>query len=185
MKLRIDSIKDSPHSFPFEGDAEWRRAAGEAIPELVAEGGEVPRATLRAYRVGQDLLLEGRLDGALGLECSRCLARYRHPLREPFRLLLEPSGKRVPADPEAARSLLANGFCLRDELELGWFQGHVIDLTPLLLEVVALAIPVQPLCREACRGLCPQCGVDRNHNTCDCGAPSESSPFALLESLKE
>jgi uncharacterized protein len=185
MKLRIDSIKDTPQSFPFEADEEWRRAAAETIPELAADGGEIPSTTLRAYRVGQDLLLEGKLEGALGLECSRCLTRYRHPLLEPFRLLLEPSGKRVPADPEAARLLLANGFCLGDELELGWFQGHELDLTPLFLEVVALAIPVQPLCREDCKGLCPQCGVDRNQSRCDCAAPRESSPFAVLESLKE
>ncbi len=185
MKLRIDSIKDTPQSFPFEGDDDWKRAAAEAIPEFAAEGGRVPDAALRAYRVGQDLLLEGRLDGALGLECSRCLARYRHALLEPFRLLLEPAGKRVPADPEAARSLADNGFCLGDELEMGWFQGHEIDLTPLFMEVVALAIPVQPLCREECRGLCPQCGVDRNQETCDCAAPRDTSPFAVLETLKE
>ena len=185
MKLRIDSIKDTPQSFPFEADEEWKREAAAAIPELAAEGGEVPGTTLRAYRVGQDLLLEGELRGALGLECSRCLARYRHALLEPFRLLLEPSGKRVPADPEAARSLVTYGFCLGDELEVGWFQGHELDLTPLFLEVVALAIPVQPLCREDCKGLCPQCGVDRNQSSCDCAAPREASPFAVLESLKE
>ena len=52
-------------------------------------------------------------------------------------------------------------------------------------KVVALAIPVQPLCREECRGLCPQCGVDRNRETCDCAAPRDASPFAVLATLKE
>src|SRR5690606_29976088 len=52
--------------------------------------------------------------------------------------------------------------------EMGWFHGPEIDLRALLREVVALALPVQPLCRESCRGLCPACGVDRNVEPCDC-----------------
>ncbi len=185
MKLRIDQIKDSPQAFEFSADDSWSRAAIAVVPELGAEGGEVPHAQVRAYRVGQDLLIEGRLEGSLGLECSRCLARYRHALSEPFRLVLEPAGRRLPADPEAAKALATQGFCLGDELEMGWFQGHELDLTSLFLEAVALALPVQPLCREACQGLCPQCGVDRNDAACDCAAPRESSPFAILASLKE
>lgn len=185
MKLRIDQIKDTPQSFAFEGDEAWCRAAVAVIPELGAEGGRVPTATVRAYRIGQDLLLEGSLDGALGLECSRCLARYRHPLLEPFRLVLEPAGRRLPADPEASKSLATQGFCLGDELEMGWFQGHELDLTSLFLEAVALALPVQPLCRDDCKGLCPRCGVDRNRAACECAVPRESSPFAVLASLKE
>ena len=184
MKVRVDQVKESPEEVEFSGDPTWNRAAEERIPELAAPGSEALAVELRSYRIGTDLLLEGRLRGALGLECGRCLARYRHALAESFRLVLEPAGARLPADPEAARSLAEHGFCLGDELELGWFQGHEIDLTPFVLEVVALAIPVQPLCRESCKGLCPQCGADRNETECGCEAPRDTSPFAVLKSLQ-
>ncbi len=105
--------------------------------------------------MGQDVYIEGALTGALAPECARCLVRYREPLREPFRLVLEPAGTRVPAEPDAARELARHGMCLVDELDMGWFQGHEIDLGSFLREVLTLALPVQPLCREDCRGLCP------------------------------
>ena len=88
------------------------------------------------------------------------------------------------SEPEAARDLSRIGMCLGDELEMGWFQGPEIDLRSLLREVVALAIPVQPLCKDECLGLCPRCGADRNRETCDCEAERPASPFAALEALR-
>lgn len=184
MKLRVDRIKETPGRHEFAGDAAWNAAAMEALPELAGAQARPIEVSLRAYRVGGDLLLEGELRCVAELECARCLKRYRHPLVESFRLVLEPVRARVPPDPEAVRTLAAAGMCLGEELEFGWFQGHEIDLTPFLLEVVALALPVQPVCKTECRGLCPRCGIDRNEASCDCVSPRDVSPFAVLERLK-
>jgi hypothetical protein len=51
-------------------------------------------------------------------------------------------------------------------------------------EVIALLFPVQPLCREDCRGLCPHCGVDRNVETCSCPETRRPSPFEVLRGLR-
>jgi uncharacterized protein len=184
MKIQVERLKQTPTELAFGADDPGWSEALASVPELRGTLAEVPEVTLRAYRMGQDVYLEGRLEGALELECSRCLVRYRSPLREPFRLVLEPAGGRVPAEPEAARELARLGMCLGDELEMGWFQGPEIDLRSLLREVVALAVPVQPLCREECRGLCPRCGVDWNRETCGCEAERPASPFAVLGSLR-
>lgn len=184
MKLLVDRVKDTPQTFTFSADPTWCESAALRLPELGGEGAEPLKTEVRAYRVINDLLFEGRLEGALSLECSRCLARYRHALLEPYRLVLELAGNRVPADPEAAALLAGSGFCLGDELEMGWYQGHEIDLGPLWLEIAALAIPVKPICRENCRGLCPRCGVDRNQTECSCKERETSSPFAALIKLK-
>lgn len=213
MKILVDRLKGTPTDFRFEPDDPGWAEARDVVPELSGELAETPTASVRAHRMGADLYLEGELDGALELECSRCLARYRHPLHEPFRLVLEPAGARVPSEPEAARDLARLGMCLGEELELGWLQGPEIDLRAFLREVVALALPVQPLCREDCRGLCPRCGADRNVEPCRCrpersqedegaregkagaepgtrppGEREESkrsrSPFAVLEALR-
>lgn len=184
MKLRVDRIKETPAGVEFAGEPEWNARVAEALPELEGAEARPIEVSLRAYRVGGDLLLEGELRCAAELECARCLKRYGHPLVESFRLVLEPVRARVPPDPEAVRALAETGMCLGEELELGWFQGHEIDLTRFLVEVVALALPVQPVCRADCRGLCPRCGIDQNEASCDCESPRDASPFAVLERLK-
>ena len=135
--------------------------------------------------MGEDLYLEGSVEGRLELECGRCLARYGHRLREPFRLVLEPAGSRRPADPEGAEALERDGVCLGEEIEVGWYRGTEIDLGAVLFEVVALALPVKPLCRDECAGLCSRCGVDLNLGPCGCPEIETGSPFAVLKALRE
>lgn len=184
MRLLVDRLKETPSVHRFEDTEEWWGSLRASLAEL--EGGPARPFgfELRAHRMGEDLYLEGVLTGALELGCSRCLARYRHPLRETFRLVLEPAAQRVPADPEAARALAQFGMCPGDELETGWFRGSEIDLGEFFRELVALCMPVQPVCREECRGLCPQCGADRNLKSCRCVEAGRSSPFAVLRGLR-
>ncbi len=63
------------------------------------------------------------------------------------------------------------------------FDGETLDLEPLLREQFVLAIPYSPLCREDCKGLCPQCGIDRNTGTCACEKPIDPR-LAALKGLK-
>jgi uncharacterized protein len=184
MKLLIDRLTETPTSEDFEVGAAWWRAhavPGTGLPE---EPAGPFRVRVRAWKQGEDVLLEGVLEGAFELECGRCLARYRQPLRESFRLVLEPAGTRVPGDPEAAQALARDGLCLGDELETGWYRGAEIQVDSLCLELIALALPVQPLCREDCAGLCPRCGADRNTTPCECAELRPESPFAALASLR-
>jgi uncharacterized protein len=184
MKILVDRLKDSPTPLAFDEEPAWRAALEEAIPEVAAALAGPIHVALRAHRMGQDVYLEGKVTGELALECGRCLARYRAPLSEPFRLVLTPAGSRVPAEPEAAQALARFGLCLGDELETGWFQGHEIELGGVIRELVALALPVQPVCKEECLGLCPRCGADRNAGSCGCPDSRSKKPFAALEALR-
>ena len=184
MRILLDRLADTPTDLSFEADGAWWRAYMSPGPELPAELEQPLRIALRAHTMGEDLYLEGTLVGELPLECGRCLARYRHALHEPFRVVLEPSGTRVPADPEGARALVRDGMCLGEDVETGWYRGSEIELAPFFHEVVATTLPVQPLCREDCAGLCPRCGGDRNLAACDCSEFEKPSPFAVLEKLR-
>jgi uncharacterized protein len=184
MKMFVDRLKDSPTALDFDEEPPWRADLEREIPVLAEAVATPIRVTLRAHRMGQDLYLEGALTGSLVLECGRCLARYRAPLSEPFRLVLSPAGSRVPAEPEAAEALDRFGLCLGDELETGWFQGHEIELDGFVRELAALALPVQPICKEDCLGLCPRCGADRNAGRCGCPDSRSTTPFAALEALR-
>jgi uncharacterized protein len=183
-KIPVERLTPTPTAYDLEGDAAW-------WARLLASGLELPREpvqpfrfALRAHRMGEDLYLEGVAEGEIELECSRCTARYRHRLREPFRLVLEPAGDRIPADPEAAEALSQYGVCLGDELETAWFRGNEIDLGGFFQELVALSLPVKPLCREDCPGLCGRCGAELAAGPCGCQEKRTDSPFAVLAALR-
>ncbi len=59
----------------------------------------------------------------------------------------------------------------------------MLDLNELLREQFYLALPMKPLCREGCLGLCPQCGADRNTTSCDCRTDWQDPRFAALKTL--
>jgi uncharacterized protein len=183
MKLLLDRLSSSPTAYRFETAPGWWRAAHPAQLGLPEEPAEPFVVTLLAHRIGDDVYLEGSIEGVLEFECSRCVARYRHASREPFRLVLEPAGSRLPADPEAAGALARDGMCLGEEPETGWFRGDEIDLGPFVLEAISLALPVQPLCREDCPGLCGRCGAELAKGACGCAERKPSSPFAVLSAL--
>ena len=184
MKLLVDRLGEDPSELEFTGSADWlARSAGDpALGEALAAPA---RFHLRVHRMGDDLYLEGIAEADFEFGCGRCLGRYRQPVREPFRLVLEPAGSRVPADPEGAEALARDGLVLSDELEAGWFRGSEVQLDHFLQEVIATGLPQKPLCREECAGLCPSCGIDRNVESCECREEQPHSPFAALAGLRD
>lgn len=185
MKLLVDRFSETPTTHQFVVTPDWWAGAAEC-PDPAAEGVTSDLGVeLRGHLMGDDLYLEGEATGVLEPACSRCLGRYRQPVREPFRLVLEPAGDRVPADPEGAARLARDGVCLDEQLDSGWFGGSEIDLGSYIQELIALLLPVQPICRDDCQGLCPNCGVDRNTESCDCASAAASSPFAVLQALRD
>ena len=184
LQLLVDRLSDDPQEFSFAGARPWLEGLSRdaELAEALAEDAEIG---LRAHRMGEDLYVEGALTAAFELGCGRCLKRYRQPVREPFRLVLEPAGARVPADPEGAEALARDGLWLSEELEAGWFRGPEVELGPFFVEVIAAALPFKPLCQEDCAGLCPGCGIDRNEETCDCREERPASPFSVLAGLRD
>lgn len=188
MKLAVDRLRATPSDHRFEARPGWLEER-MATPDDFGGDADMkvfspPVFDLVAYVAQADVCLEGRVAAEIELTCGRCLARYRHALRDEFRLVLEPAGDRDPEEPEAAAALARDGVCLSDELESGWFRGKEIQLDSFFSEVAALALPVQPICREDCAGLCPTCGADRNAADCGCTEAKPTSPFAVLEVLR-
>jgi uncharacterized protein len=184
VKLYPERLTETPTTHEFEGDADWWEESANSDLDIQYTVTRPFHFALLAHTMAENLLIEGTLVGEIEVECSRCISRYRHALREPFRLVLEPARDRSPADPESAAALASDGFCLSDELETGWYRGKELKLSHFLIEVVALALPVQPLCSEDCAGLCPTCGENRNLAACGCEDARPNSPFAALAALR-
>ena len=155
MKLEVERLTAEPRPFAYEEGSTWWSA-------------RMPRAA----RVPREVAEPFRVTGVV----------YRGAGSED--IILEPAGLRTPAEPEAAEALARNGMCLADEVELGWYRGAEIQLDSVCLEMISLALPVKPLCRDDCAGLCPRCGTDRNEAPCGCSETAPNSPFAVLAALR-
>jgi uncharacterized protein len=70
-----------------------------------------------------------------------------------------------------------------DDVSTTFYQDEAIDLSELLREQFYLVLPMKPLCRESCKGLCPQCGVNLNVETCACKPEWEDPRLAALKAL--
>ena len=185
MKISVSRLTATPVAERYApGEGWWRErfAAEKAAPgtDWIAE----PVFNISAAQLGRNIHLSGDFEGSIEPQCGRCLKRYRHALQSAFHLILAPLSDQVPLDPEGGESLERDGICLGEELESGWYRGDELELDSFLSEVIALAWPAQPVCREDCPGLCPQCGVDRSQTRCECEAAKPESPFAVLKALR-
>lgn len=108
-------------------------------------------------------------------QCDRCLGRARFPLAESFDLFYRPAAE-IARDEEVAID--------EGEAEIGFYEGGGIELEDILREQVLLALPMQRVCEEACKGICPVCGRNRNEGECGCSPVVVDDRWSALRQLK-
>jgi uncharacterized protein len=121
-------------------------------------------------RAGDRFHLRGQIGATLQLTCGRCLTSFTQPVDTAVDLTYVPDKAPVGT---AAKDAKGHGpdeeVELQDEdLSTSYYHDHVLDLGEMLREQFYLALPMQPLCRPDCQGLCPVCGKDRNVDPCQC-----------------
>lgn len=174
MKLRVQDISAETRRLAFlEPREEINRAiAGAGTVEYELEG--AVEVNLTHYRAGLDFFFEGQLRIHAKALCSRCAEWFALEDARPFRFVLTPAAAGETAD----RALRA------EDLEHSVYQGEEIDLSALIQEQVVLGIPSKLLCDEACRGLCLDCGINLNNDSCTCNKRFEDPRLAPLRLLK-
>lgn len=173
---------------PPERVSEWlkglpmRDALGAPDPDPQAGHGE---ADLELYADGAHAFAAGTFRGEVTVACSRCVNPVTLHIDEKLRVTFLPRHE-MPADDEAdapADDADDGTEVNEDDLDVFPFDGERIDLEPLFREQFVLAVPFAPLCAETCKGLCPQCGIDRNTASCTCEPPIDPR-LAALKGLK-
>jgi uncharacterized protein len=109
----------------------------------------------------------------LELACSRCLEPFELPVDAEFDVRYLPQSENTGEEREVEE----------DDLTVAFYRDEVIDLGQLLEEQFYLALPMKPLCRDDCQGLCPSCGVNLNVETCGCQVRWEDPRLAGLKAL--
>jgi uncharacterized protein len=159
------------------------------VPDIPTEGlsvtdasalGEVYRdpawrlldVNLRLERDGLDVFVSGEVRAAVSQACGRCL---------------EPSPAEVTATLDVRLvprpSTADNVELAADDLDVDFYDKDLIDIGALIDAETTLALPMKPLCREGCLGLCRVCGGNRNVVKCECPVRPPDPRLAALKDL--
>ena len=156
------------------------------LPEEAQVSGPLSLSA-RLANVGDHVYVDGVIDGTFVRECVRCLKRYEAYVEVPFTAAYQGSDPTVRSRGRAAKDRPQESDeegapeISDEEDDLYVCTGDRVELSEMLREHIILSIPMQPLCREECRGLCPVCGQDRNEEPCSCIEAPKTNPFAILQ----
>lgn len=149
LSIRELTLKGSPVS--LSGTFDLSRILKER--EDILSVGKV-EAELTAVSERGLTQVEGTLTFPIEMPCSRCLQPVKETIAVPFM-------ERFASRPEAVPK--------EDQDEVHLISEDHIKLDSYVEEAVWLALPLAPVCREDCEGLCPECGTNRNNGACGCG----------------
>ncbi|NLC70549.1 MAG: DUF177 domain-containing protein [Desulfuromonadaceae bacterium] len=122
---------------------------------------------------------EGTAATQAELICGRCLEKFLFPLKVEFTLAFS----RFSVDKED-QSGAEERELAEEDVSLIPFAGDELDLREAVQDQLLMALPVRPLCREECLGLCPVCGADRNRESCGCPETAVNPKWAALAGLR-
>ena len=170
MRLFIEQIKE-PQEIAFEF-----RPEECDVPEDIGAATAPIRFEAHVERIQQDIRISGRIAAQMQMTCSRCLLPHEEHLDEPFEVIYLPGA----ADEKKS---LEEIELEEDDLNVSYYHGDFISLTDLVREQLLLMLPIKPLCRENCKGLCPSCGKDLNESECQCSLDIGDPRFSVLKKL--
>ena len=123
---------------------------------------------------GNELFVNGHVDTRAQAECDRCLKPVELPVSADFALeYITGSAYESSETAELTES----------EMSVSVFDGDAIDVDEIVKEQILLAVPTRMLCREDCKGICPECGIDRNTGDCNCVTDDVDPRWAALKNL--
>jgi uncharacterized protein len=120
-----------------------------------------------------EIRVKGHISVSMEADCDRCLEPATCPIDADFELYYRPVaegyGEEVAID--------------KSESEMGFYEGSGVELKDVLREYVLLALPMQRVCNDNCKGICPVCGQNRNQKDCACQAEAVDDRWAALKHL--
>ena len=172
MFFHVRDLESKPGRF----DVNLAPGAVEFLDPKLLQKGHL--TALGKVELISDSLKEIRVTGhvvvSIEADCDRCLEPAPNPIDADFELYYRPVaegfGDEKALDP--------------GEAEMGFYEGDGVELNDVLREYVLLALPMQRLCSETCKGICPVCGQNRNQNLCQCRSHAVDDRWAALKQLK-
>jgi len=171
--IKLDEIKESGYRLSCSKNKDWIEDLFRDIKGIDFTFVNDIRIQAEIFRTGRNIFISGLINTNLKMSCIRCLGDFDFPLETEFQYNLYPSDE---------RELLTEIKINKEDLDLLYYQGDGIDVSPLIREQILLDIPSYPLCRESCKGMCSQCGANLNKGSCQCDKEGViNSKFEILK----
>lgn len=122
----------------------------------------------------EEIRVQGRIESRFEAECDRCLEKAEFPIDREFDLFY----RKAETEAIAAERAIDAG-----EAEIGYYEGEGLELEDVLREQVLLMLPMQRICGESCKGICPVCGQNRNHAECSCSVAPVDDRWSALRNI--
>lgn len=177
--IRLQSIPPEGIVMQYDSPKLWASIFEEFhIPCTVVDG---LVATIDVLPQAEGVLLRGSLRGTLALPCDRCTEESRIALDERFSGFEVYPGETMPDNEEGIFAQETDEAVIRPAE-----KGNGLEINPLAYawEELSLALPIKPLCKPDCKGLCPTCGCNKNTETCSCEEKQGDPRLAVLRGLK-
>lgn len=120
--------------------------------------------------------LDGSIKSTVLTNCDRCGNRFGFDVDQNFHYQL-----RVGEEPEIALEY----NCTDEDCDVVYLSEPFVESSDILKEQLLLALPVNNLCDDKCKGRCERCGINLNEKQCKCKEKNENSPFAILKNLQK
>ncbi|MBD3299576.1 MAG: hypothetical protein GF341_13045 [candidate division Zixibacteria bacterium] len=167
MKLALSTWPEGTKTREFEESDE-----SLGLDKDLYRFSEPIKVNLTVHKASNEVIIEGRVGTTAYADCVRCLEDVAMTVDETFRRVAS-----IVPDAQVSEDSGDPDFTFLPESQPEW------DLTEPLREIVMLALPDNPLCREDCQGLCPICGANRNQESCNCNGAAGRTPLAQLGEL--
>ena len=172
MFIEIENLKSEPlhvhHVFPV-GEIKF-------IHEDAALNEQVAADFILTHR-DCDLHVDGTVETAIRFRCSRCAKEFFRPFSTSFDLYYLPQPRWTSEDGEVELKY--------EDMGVGYYDGAAFDVDLMVLEQIELAMPMNFICREDCKGLCYKCGADLNEKACQCIRDESDSRLSVLLDFKK
>ena len=169
MRIELENLEGSKGDFARVYQPDELNPVDDRV-SLIA-----PAAVKGKVRLsGNQVFVNGHVDTRAQVECDRCLKPVEIPVNADFTLEYI-SG----SDYESSQVVELT----EAEMLVAVFDGEAIDVDEIVKEQVLLTVPTRGLCREDCKGICPECGTDRNTGECSCVTNDIDPRWAALKNL--
>jgi len=170
MRIELENLEGSKGDFAHVYNPEELNPVDERV-KLTAPATVNGKVRLS----GNEVFVNGHFDTRAQVECDRCLKPIELPVSADFELeYITGSEYESTAVAELTEA----------EMSVAVFDGEALDVDEIVKEQILLAVPTRMLCREDCKGICPECGTDRNRGECNCETKEIDPRWAALKNLK-
>ncbi len=170
MKVRLEDIPPEGLTVEYTDTRLRAQDLGLQVGSIISP----PWARWQLKLLGEMVRAQASYRASLGLVCSRCLAETPLDVAGELDLVFRPQAPAEDDDVQLGE----------DELEVAFYEGGEVDLGQALLDELSLTLPMAPLCRPDCPGICPVCGRLLSEGACGCRAKETDPRWAKLAKLE-